>query len=209
MRQLEVRLKPWEARQLRQLRDHATKARVLKRAMCLLLSATGERATAIAAITGLSLGSISNIRRRWQRHRLRCVTDKPRSGRPSLITAKYRRELRGALLKGPLALGYVFTVWSIARLGTYLQQRTGIALSVNRLRQLVHAEGFVVARPKHTLANKRDEREYRRTRRRLQQLKKGRFKRTQPLNSGTPTPPSLISCRTWFVAGCPRQSNWP
>ena len=39
MRQLEVRLKPWEARRLRQLRDHATKARVLKRAVCLLMSA--------------------------------------------------------------------------------------------------------------------------------------------------------------------------
>jgi len=49
MRQLEVRLKPWEARRLRQLRDHAKSARVLKRVVCLLLSAAGERATAIAA----------------------------------------------------------------------------------------------------------------------------------------------------------------
>jgi len=173
MRQLEVRLKPWEARRLRQLRDHATKARVLKRAVCLLMSAAGERATAIAAVTGLSLGTISNIRRRWRRCRLRCVADQSRSGRPSLITARYRRELRRALLKGPAALGYVFTVWSIARLGTYLHKRTGIALSVNRLRQLAHEEGFVVARPKHTLEGKRDERAYRRTRRRLELLKKG------------------------------------
>src|SRR5438094_152975 len=135
MRQLEVRLKPWETRRLRQLRDHATSARVLKRAVCLLLSGAGERATAIAALTGLSLGTISNIRRRWRQCRLLGVADRPRSGRPPLITAKYRRELRRALLKGPLALGYVFTVWSIARLGTYLHQRTGIALGVNRLRQ--------------------------------------------------------------------------
>jgi transposase len=174
MRPLKVRLKPWEARRLRQLRDQATSARVLKRAVCLLLSAVGEPAMTIARITGLSLGTISNVRRRWRRHRLLSVADQPRSGRPSLITATYRRELRRALLKGPLALGYVFTVWSIARLRTYLHQRTGIALSVNRLRRLVHEQGFVVARPKHTLEGKRDEREYRRTRRRLQQLKKGR-----------------------------------
>ena len=44
---------------------------------------------------------ISNIRRRWRRCRLRCVADQSRSGRPSLITARYRRELRRALLKGP------------------------------------------------------------------------------------------------------------
>jgi len=71
-------------------------------------------------------------------------------------------------------LGYVFTVWSIARLGTYLPaQRTGIALSVNRLRQLVHAEGFVVARPKHTLANNATSGNTGGLDRRLQQLKRG------------------------------------
>jgi transposase len=208
MRQLEVRLKPWEARQLRELRDHATKARVLKRVLCLLLSAEGEPAKVIAAITGLSLGSISNIRRRWRQDRLAGVADQPRSGRPSRITTKYRQELRRALRKGPLALGYVFTVWSMARLRAYLLKRTGIALSTNRLRQLAHAQGFVIARPKHTLAGRRDEQQYRRTRQRLERLKKGRFERTRPLSSGTPTPPSLTSCRTWSAAGCPRESSW-
>lgn len=42
MRQLEVRLKPWEARRLRQLRNQAMSARVLKRAVCLPLSAAGS-----------------------------------------------------------------------------------------------------------------------------------------------------------------------
>ena len=196
MRQLEVRLTPWESRRLKQLRDCAVSARVVKRAMCLLLSAAGERTREIARITGLSRRAIAIIRRRWRRRRLRSVLDKPRCGRPSRITAKYRSELRRALGKSPLKLGYVFTVWSIARLGTYLRRRTGIALSVNRLRQLAHAEGFVVGRPKHTLAGKRDEREYRRTRRRLEQLKRGRSKRTRRSSCGMPTPPSSNCCRT-------------
>jgi transposase len=187
MRQLEVRLTPWERRRLRQLRDHAPSARVVKRAVCLLLSAAGERASDIARVIGLSLDAVTDVRRRWQRHRLRSLSDLPRSGRPTRVTAEYRRELRRALRRGPLACGYVFTVWSIARLGTYLRKRTGIALGVNRLRQLAHAEGFVVARPKHTLKGKRDERAYRRTRRRLNQLKKGRSKRTRPMSCGTPT----------------------
>lgn len=207
MRPLEVRLKSWESRRLRQLRDHATSARLVKRAVCLLLSAAGEPATSIAAITGSSLGTISNIRRRWRRQRLRSVPDQPRPGRPTRVTAEYRRELRRALRRTPLSLGYVFTVWSVARLGTYLRQRTGIALGVNRLRQLVHEEGFVIARPKHTLANERDEREYRRTKRRLEQLKKGRSGRTHPSSSGTPTPPSSTCCPTWCAAGCPREGN--
>jgi transposase len=207
MRQLEVRLKPWEARQLRQLRDHVASIRTLKRAVCLLMSAAGEQAAGIAVVTGLSLNAITDIRQRWRKRGLRSLTDRPRAGRPPLVTGEYRRELRRALRKGPMACGFVFTVWSIARLGTYLQRRTGIAVCVDWLRRLAHQEGFVVGRPKHTLANKRDEREYRRTRHRLEQLKKGRFKRTHPSSSGTPTPPCSTSCRTWRAAGCARDGN--
>lgn len=209
MRQLDVRLKPWESRQLRQLRDHAGSARVLKRAMCLLLSAAALPARVIARVTGLSRDAISDIRRRWRQRRLRSLQERPRSGRPARITDRYRRELRRALRRGPLACGYVFTVWSIARLGAYLHQRTGIALGVTRLRQLVHDEDFVIARPKHTLRGKRNEREYRKAKRRLARLKKGRCKRTRPMSCGTPTPPNSTSCRTWCAAGCLRDDNRP
>jgi transposase len=205
MRQLEVRLKPWESRRLRQLRDHATSARLLKRAMCLLLSAAGERAVDVARVTGLSLDAISDIRRRWRRRRLRSLRDRPRTGRPPRVTAAYRRELRRALRRGPRSCGrFVFTVWSIARLGTYLRRRTGIAVGVDWLRRMVHAEGFVIGRPAHTLEGKRDERAYRQVRRRLDRLKKGRRKRAHPTNCGTPTPRSSSCCRTSCGVGCPR-----
>ena len=127
VRQLEVRLRPWERRRLTQLRDHAASARLVKRAMCLLLSGAGQRATAIARVTGLSLDAVTDVRRRWRERRLRSLADRTRSGRPPLVTTEYRRQLRRALRMGPLACGYVFTVWSIARLGTHLLQRTGVA----------------------------------------------------------------------------------
>lgn len=201
MKQLGVRLKPWESRRLRQLRDHALSPRVAKRAACLLSSAAGDSARSIARVTGLSVDAVSDIRRRWRHRRLRSLADRPRSGRPPRVTQAYRRELRRALRRGPLACGYVFTVWSIARLGTYLLKRTGIALSGDWLRRLVHAEGFVIGRPKHTLRGKRDEQKYQRTRRRLEKLKRGRCKRTHPLNCGMPTPASSSFCRTWSAAG--------
>ena len=207
MRQLEVRLKPRESRRLRQFRDHAASARVVKRAMCLLLSAAGKRVARIARVTGLSRRAVAIIRRRWRKRRLRSLTDRPRSGRPPRVTGEYRRELRRALRTGPRALGYVFTVWSIARLATYLRRRTGVALGVDWLRRLVHAEGFVIGRPAHTLAGKRDERQYRRARRRLGRLKKGRSKRTRRSSCGTPTPPSSTCCRTSCAAGGPRGGN--
>jgi transposase len=202
MRHLTVRLKPWEWRQLRQLRDQAPSPRAAKRAVALLLSAAGDSARNIARVTGLSLDAITDIRRRWPRRRLRSLQDKPRAGRPPRVTAAYRRELRHALRIGPLACGYVFTVWSIARLRTYLRRRTGIAVSGDWLRRLMHREGFVVGRPKHTLKGKRDPRAYRRAKRQLGRLKKGPRKRTVPTNCGTPTPRSSNCCRTWSAAGC-------
>ena len=209
MRPLRVRLKPWESRRLRQIRDHAASARQLKRAMCLLLSAAGQQATTIAGTIGLSLDAITDIRRRWRERGLRSLDDRPRSGRPPRVTAAHRRELRRALRRGPLACGYIFTVWSIARLGTYLRQRTGIAISTGWLRQVVHAEGFVVGRPKHPLKGKRNQREYRRAQRRLQRLKKGRRKRTHPMSCGMPMPASSSSCRTWSAAGCSADVSRP
>lgn len=196
MRQLEVRLSSWERRRLRQLRDHAASPRVAKRAMCVLRSAAGERAATIARVTGLSRDAITDIRRRWRQRRLRSLSDKPRSGRPARATGRFRRELREALRKGPLSFGYVFTIWSIARLAAHLRRRTGIRFSVDWLRRLTRAEGFVIARPKHTLKNKRERREYRRAGQRLEQLKKGRFERTRLMNCGTPTPPPSSCCRT-------------
>jgi len=176
--------------------------------MCLLRSAAGEPAAVIARVTGLSRDAITDIRRRWRERRLHSLRDKPRSGRPARATRRYRRELREALRKRPLSFGYVFTVWSIARLAAHLRRRTGIRFSSDWLRRLARAEGFVIARPKHTLKNKRKRREYREAKRRLERLKKGRFKRTRPTSCGTPTPPASSCSRTWRAAGCAAESNW-
>jgi transposase len=208
MRPLTVRLKPWESRQLKLLRRHAGSARVVRRAICLLLSAGGAAAAEIARATGLSPNAVTGIRRRWRRRRLRSVEDRPRSGRPPRATREYRRELRRALRAGPRACGFVFTVWSVARLGAYLLRRTGVAIGPDRLRRLAHAEGFVVGRPKHTLANKRDPRAYRRAARRLGRLKRGPAKRTRRSSCGTPTRPRSNCCPTWSAAGCRGDGRW-
>ena len=108
MRQLEVRLEPWERRMLISLRDKPPSPRVGRRAACLLLSADGEPATRIARVTGMSVDAVTDVRRRWRgarasrgrRGRLRSLLDRPRAGRPPKVTAAYRRELRRALDRG-------------------------------------------------------------------------------------------------------------
>jgi hypothetical protein len=134
------------------------------------------------------------------RDRVKSFTVRPPPGGKDYQDVDAHLKLRLSVKAGPHDLGVTF-LKNPSSLVETLRQRTGIALGVNRLRRLAHDEGFVVARPKHTLGGKRDEREYRRPRRRLERLKKGRRRRARPSNSGTPTPRRSTSCRTWSAEG--------
>lgn len=168
-----VNLTSRQRRRLQQIRDKPPTPRIGKRAVCLLLSAEGTPSRLIGQVTGLSKDTITDIRRRWNEQGMASLQDAPRPGRPPKVGPAYRQSLREALRRGPLGYGYVFTTWSIARLNAHLQNITGTPICNDWLRQLVHAEGFVYRRPKHTLKGKRDEQAFRRAQRKLQKLKKG------------------------------------
>ena len=170
---IEVRLTSWQRQRLQQLRDQPPTPRVGKRAVCLLLSADGVCNQLIVQATGLVPNTLARIRRRWNERGMAALKDAPRPGRPPKVNAAFRKELKEALRRGPLAYGYVFTTWSIVRLNAHLHRRTGLKICNDWLRQLVHAEGFVYRRPKHTLKGKRDEPAFRRAQRKLRRLKKG------------------------------------
>jgi transposase len=168
-----VRLTSRQRQRLQQIRDRPATPRIGKRAVCLLLSAQGASSQLIRQVTGWSKDAITGIRRRWNARGIASVKDAPRSGRPPKVTPAYRPRLKEALRRGPRAYGYAFTTWSIARLNTHLYHVTGLRICNDWLRQLVHAEGFVYRRPKHTLKGKRDEPAYRRAQKKLRRLKKG------------------------------------
>lgn len=177
MKALGISLTCWQRQRLREIQNHPPSARVGKRATCLLLSAQGAAVSLIHTATGLSRKAVTDIRRRFRQRGLRSLQDLPHPGRPPRLTQAYRRELRRALARVPLAFGYVFTQWSIARLGTHLQERTGIGFSREYLRRLVHQAGYRIGRPKHTLGLKRRQRRstraYRRAKKQLEELKRG------------------------------------
>lgn len=195
-RRLEVVLTSWQRRRLEAIRGHPPSPRVGRRAGCLLLSAAGASGRAICQATGLSVDAIADIRRRWQQRGMASLRDKPGGGRKPKASCAYRQELRLALRKSPLAFGYAFSVWSIARLNVHLQRKTGIAFCDEWLRTLVKAEGFVYRRPKHTLKGKRDERAFGKARRALDRLKKGLCSPTPTTSCGIRTSPSSTCTHT-------------
>lgn len=201
MKALNVHVTARQRRQLERVRDSSVSMRTGRRAMCLLLCAQGDSVGEIARCTGLSRKAICNIKCRWLYRGMRSLQDVRRSGRPLRVNASYRCELKRALAKGPLAYGYVHSVWSIARLGAHLENRTGVRFCRDWLRRLVHRAGFSCGRPAHTLSGKRSRRDYQKAKKQLNRLKKGLYCLRPTTNCGSRMKASSISTLTWRAAG--------
>ena len=106
---IEVRLISWQRQCLQRIRDQPPTPRMGKRAVCLLLSADAVSTRLIAQATGLAPDTLTGIRRRWNERGMASLKDAPRPGRPPKVSPAYRRELKDALHRGPLAYGYAFT----------------------------------------------------------------------------------------------------
>lgn len=164
----------WDA--LDHLRFGTTDAEVFRNATMILMTAVGRSKTSIALDLGCSPGTVDNVRKRYRDRGLEGLKRRKPPGPKPRATAEYRAALRRAVQTPPQTLGFGFSVWSAARLGAYLERETGIALTVDRVRRILHEEGFSFQRPKHTMKGKRDEVAYEKSRRQLKRMKKGRLK---------------------------------
>jgi transposase len=163
----------WDA--LDELRFSTTEVAVFRNATVILMSSLGRSVPSIAQELGCSPATVDNVRRRYRQRGLAGLVPRKSSGRRSRATPEYRAALRRVVQTPPSTFGYGFSVWSVARLGEHLKQQTGIPLSDDRLRAILHEEGFSFQRPKHTMKGKRDEAAYEKARRKLKGLKKGRL----------------------------------
>jgi transposase len=161
----------WDA--LDEFRFSTTEVAVFRNATIILMSGVGRSKQSIAEDLGCSPATVDNVRRQYREQGLRGLVPRTSTGRPSRATPAYRAALREAVQTPPQSLGYGFSVWSVARLGEHLKRRTKISFSNDRLRDILHEEGFSFQRPKHTMKGKRDEEAYEQARRQLKRLKKG------------------------------------
>jgi transposase len=165
--------KQWDA--LDNLRFSTTDVAVFRNATVILMSSVGRSVQSIATELGCSPATVDNVRRRYREQGLTGLVPRKSSGRRSRATPVYRATLRRAVQTPPQSLGYGFSVWSVARLNEHLKRQTGISFSEDRLRAILHEEGFSFQRPKHTMKGKRDEAAYEKAQRKLKRLKKGRL----------------------------------
>jgi putative transposase len=170
----------WDA--LDELRFSTTEVAVFRNATIILLSGAGHSKQSIAEDLGCSPATVDNVRRQYREQGLKGLVPRKCTGRRSRATPEYRAALRQAVQTPPQSLGYGFSVWSVARLNEHLKRRTKISFSNDRLRDILHEEGFSFQRPKHTMKGKRDEAAYDKARRELKRLKKGRLPKLAKLS---------------------------
>jgi transposase len=155
-----------------ELRNSTACADVFRNCSIILLSDGGHTITSIADLLGCSPETVKRIRRLYRQGGIDSLTPISPPGRPSKATPTFREVLGQAVQTNPQTLGYGFATWSTARLAAHLAKVTGIGLSAHQVRRLLHAEGFSVHRPKHTMKGKRDEAAYKKAKAQLRRLKK-------------------------------------
>ena len=141
-----------------------------------MLSNSPETAGSIAQRLGCSTETVKRIRKLYRTGGIKALHPIKPPGRPSRATRAFRDALREAVATNPLTLGYGFSNWSAGRLAAHLAKVTGARFSDDQIRRLLHQQGLSYQRPKHTMKGKRNESAFRKSKRQLIALKKGRFK---------------------------------
>lgn len=144
--------------ELEQIREamKSKNAKVAKRANIVHGLHLGHRPNDMAALHNVSLATIYNHFNRFKAEGSKGLADKARSGRPAKATSDYIQLLDETLDIDPKEQGYAFTIWTQARLRTYLAEQTGIELSRSVFQELMHRLGYRYRRPKRDLAHEQD-----------------------------------------------------
>jgi transposase len=156
------------------LRLRTSSADVFRNCLIVLLSNSSETIPSIAQCLRCSPETVKRIRRLYRMGGIDALYPIKPPGRPSRARPRFLQAMRTAVATSPLKLGYGFSTWSAGRLAEHLARTTGIRFSDDQIRRFLHQEGLSFQRPKHTMKGKRNEPAYRKARRQLAALKKGR-----------------------------------
>lgn len=156
------------------LRSRTSSADVFRNCLIMALSNSSDTMAGIAERLGCSLETVKRIRKLYRMDGINALHPIKPPGRPSRATPRFRQAMKKAVATSPLKLGYGFSTWSAGRLAEHLAKTTGTRFSDDQIRRLLHQQDLSFHRPKHTLKGKRNERAYRKARRQLIALKKGR-----------------------------------
>jgi transposase len=143
-----------EIRELDQLYHETKDVRLRLRAQIVLLAADNKLiAPEIAKVVRVNDQSVRNWLRRYMAQGIAGLSDEPRSGAPSKVTAAYEQRLLEVVRQRPRTLGQSFSTWTVQRLANFLTQEVGIELSKATVHRVLQRHDIVFSRPQHTVSS--------------------------------------------------------
>ena len=153
--------------------------RLRQRAQIVRLLHLGHKHEEVSHLLSFSRSQVYWWHERWRQEGVEGLSDKPRSGRPTVETEALRQQIETLLATEPVELGYAFTVWTLPRLLAHLRQHHKIEMHFNTFRKMLLKMGYVYRRPKHDLKSLQDPEAKAAAADHLEQLKK----KQMPANS--------------------------
>jgi len=113
-----------------------------RRRQAVALSAHGYGPAEIARRLKTTPQSVCAWLRRHRQGGDAALAARPVPGRPSNLTARQKRGLTAALLKGASAFGYATDLWTCPRIAELIHRRWGVAYHVDAIPRLMARLGF-------------------------------------------------------------------
>jgi transposase len=169
-----VRLTPEEDDRLREIeQDPLLKPKVSLRAQVLRLSGRGEGVERIATYTGRSPSSVLRDLERWEERGFEGLADGAAPGNPPRITVEVRAFMEQRLSEEE-------RTWNATQLQGVLEERFGIEVTLEAVRQHLRALGYRWKRTRYVPSRPPDPEEERKARADLEELKKGHEQANTP-----------------------------
>ncbi len=161
---------------LPKLLQHVQNNRLLKRYHAIWFSHLGKSVQEIAELLDVSEESVRNWIHVFDERGFEGLVDDWRSGRPPKADATYIERLLDVVHISPVVVGYPVTSWTLSLLAAHMEEETDIALSGERVRQLLLENGIRFRRAKLRVVS--DDPDYDIKRRRIERLVAAPPKRT-------------------------------
>jgi transposase len=121
------------------------------------LAHRGQRVPQIAQAVLRSRDTVARVLHRFRDGGLDAVPRRPAPGPAPTITPEWDAELLRVIELAPPTVGVPSANWTTGRLAAYLAQQTGVRVSLETVRQALHAHDYVCKRPTWTLERRATE----------------------------------------------------
>lgn len=127
------------------------------RLQCAILRKKGKSQPFISEVTGLSVTTVSDILRRFEKRGIQGCHAKKQAGQKPKLKPMQKLVLRRALSRSPEKQGLPFVIWTTKLIQYFIAKKFGVTYVLRYIRDLVSSFELSIQtpRPEHIKANKK------------------------------------------------------